>query len=210
MPLMTFWSSTRATDHDKGGQKISEKLEDFLAQKVQYSGTIKRHIPKLKGGNSFTGYASGQRVIVKINPVRNRTKDAALAGGGFGAGGGAQNLYHHVRYISRSGAGEEGARAPAGQGAEITGHVIDKGAADELTDKKYLRVSDLSETIHYVPIGENEAYDKLEPGSLICVRPGASSSGKADYNINRIARQNGGISCHKNFKPNNISSPSLV
>jgi type IV secretory pathway VirD2 relaxase len=57
-------------------------------------------------GNSFAGSFSGQRVVVKINPVQNRTK-----GVGAGAGSGAKNLYQHVRYISRSGAGKEETQA---------------------------------------------------------------------------------------------------
>ena len=57
-------------------------------------------------GNSFAGSFSGQRVVVKINPVQNRTK-----GVGVGAGSGAKNLYQHVRYISRSGAGKEETQA---------------------------------------------------------------------------------------------------
>ena len=57
-------------------------------------------------GNSFAGSFSGQRGVVKINPVQNRTK-----GVGVGAGSGAKNLYQHVRYISRSGAGKEETQA---------------------------------------------------------------------------------------------------
>ncbi len=57
-------------------------------------------------GNSFAGSFSGQRVVVKINPVQNQTK-----GVGVGAGSGAKNLYQHVRYISRSGAGKEETQA---------------------------------------------------------------------------------------------------
>jgi len=54
-------------------------------------------------------------------------------------------------------------------------------------------VRDLSRKLHYVPIGESRQYDALEQGSLVRVRPGDHSSGKADYNINLMARQNGGI-----------------
>lgn len=57
-------------------------------------------------GNSFAGSFSGQRVVVKINPVQSRTK-----GVGVGAGSGAKNLYQHVRYISRFGAGKEETQA---------------------------------------------------------------------------------------------------
>ena len=81
----------------------------------------------------------------------------------------------------------------AGEGRVIEGRVKDKGFMDELTDRKYLVVSDAHEKLHYVPIGEIQRYDQLEVGSLIRIRPGDQSTGKADYNIDLMARRNGGI-----------------
>jgi len=81
----------------------------------------------------------------------------------------------------------------AGEGQMIEGYIVSKGAADELTDRKYLVVEDMQRGVHYVPIGENYKYDMVREGSLIRVRPGEKSSGKADYNINLIAKQNDGI-----------------
>ena len=81
----------------------------------------------------------------------------------------------------------------AGEGRMIEGYVLSKGAADEITDRKYLVAQDMVGETHYVPIGENYKYDMVREGSLIRVRPGEKSSGKADYNINLIARQNDGI-----------------
>jgi len=326
----------------------------------QGSGSRGKRSGHVARGNSFAGNAFGQRVVIKINPVKNKTK-----GVGAGAGSGAANLYHHVRYISRSGAGEEGEKAVlfdrenegldgkdffelckddrhhfrmiispengseigdfrgyvrdymervegdldtkiewvgavhydtddvhahvimrgvndkgadlvigrdyissglrlraqeiatdllgersldeiqksmesevdkmaitsldkfiekqvdistkndviqklrpqmgveaeglnvysilAGEGQQIEGRVLRKGGVDELTDRKYLVVEDMGKGLHYVPVGENYKFDMVDRGSLIRVRPGEKSSGKADYNINMIATANGGV-----------------
>jgi len=45
-------------------------------------------------------------VVVKITTVKNKTK-----GVGSGANSGGQNLYHHIHYISRNRAGEDGEKA---------------------------------------------------------------------------------------------------
>jgi len=69
----------------------------------------------------------------------------------------------------------------------------EKGFTDEITDKKYLVIEDMANALHYVPVGENMRADDVEQGSLIRIRPGDRSSGKADYNINLIARKNDGV-----------------
>jgi type IV secretory pathway VirD2 relaxase len=81
----------------------------------------------------------------------------------------------------------------AGEGQQIEGRVLRKGGVDELTDRKYLVVEDMDRGLHYVPVGENYKFDMVDAGSLIRVRPGEKSSGKADYNINMIATANGGV-----------------
>lgn len=59
-------------------------------------------------GNSFVGQRYGQRVVVKIRYVKHKP---GMVGAGKGAGGGATALRNHLRYISRSGAGKDGAQA---------------------------------------------------------------------------------------------------
>lgn len=81
----------------------------------------------------------------------------------------------------------------AGEGALVEGRVADKGFMDELSDRKYIVVRDFARKLHYVPVGEIWQYDDLQAGSLVRVHPGDESTGKADYNINLIARKNGGI-----------------
>ena len=81
----------------------------------------------------------------------------------------------------------------AGEGSVVEGRLVDKGPADELTDRKYIVIEALQGGKHYVPVGEPFNYEKIDKGSLVRVKPGDQSSGRADYNINLIARQNDGI-----------------
>jgi len=81
----------------------------------------------------------------------------------------------------------------AGEGETIEGFVKTSGFVDEITDRKYLVLEDMGDRLHYVPVGGNARIEDLQQGSLIRIRPGDRSSGKADYNINLIARQNSGV-----------------
>src|SRR3989338_703336 len=89
-------------------KSVFKKLRRHAGAEVKNrgAGTRLKMRDGILRGNSFAGSFSGQRVVVKINPVQNRTK-----GVGVGAGSGAKNLYQHVRYISRSGAGKEETQA---------------------------------------------------------------------------------------------------
>lgn len=103
-----------------GGQTVAarplivtkESPRKAVFYKLNRSGQSSRKMKRLKHragvlrGNVFAGSAYGQRVIIKINPVKNKTR-----GVGAGAGSGGMNLYHHMRYISRSGAGENEEKA---------------------------------------------------------------------------------------------------
>lgn len=81
----------------------------------------------------------------------------------------------------------------AGEGAVIEGRVQEKGFADEITDRKYIVVRDMEANIHHVPVGDFGRYDELQDGSLIRVRPGDQSTGKADHNIKHVAKEKDGI-----------------
>ncbi len=81
----------------------------------------------------------------------------------------------------------------ATEGQEIEGRIRDKGFMDEMADRKYIVVRDFQERLHYVPVGEIRQYEQLEPGSIVRVRPGDQSTGKADYNIKLMADRNEGI-----------------
>ena len=57
----------------------------------------------------------------------------------------------------------------AGEGQVIEGRVLDKGPADELSDKKYIVVESLSGGKHYVPVGEAFNYDEVNKrGWCVC------------------------------------------
>ena len=75
----------------------------------------------------------------------------------------------------------------------IEGRVIDMGLTDELTDRKYLVVESIQGGKHYIPVGEPFYYDQLQKGSLVRIRPFDHSSGRADFNIDLVARQFDGI-----------------
>jgi hypothetical protein len=71
--------------------------------------------------------------------------------------------------------------------------VVTKGTHDELYDRKFVVVKEVSGKLHYVPTGEFKDYDDLVEGSLVRVRPGEAGTGKADHNIAHVAALNGGI-----------------
>ena len=76
---------------------------------------------------------------------------------------------------------------------QLEGRLISKGFADELSDRKYIVLGEIGGGKHYVPVGEYARYDELEEGALLRVRSGHESTGKADYNIDKIAAKNEGI-----------------
>ena len=81
----------------------------------------------------------------------------------------------------------------AGEGATIVGRVVDKGIMDELYDRKYVLVQDMTAKLHFVPVGEARAYDLVGKGSLVTIKPGDQSTGKADHNIKIVAGLNRGV-----------------
>lgn len=80
-----------------------------------------------------------------------------------------------------------------GQGPTVEGRVVAKGFADEIGDRQYVVVREMTGGLHYVPVGTYKYYDDLKEGSLVRVKSGESSQGKADYNISRLAGENNGI-----------------
>lgn len=80
-----------------------------------------------------------------------------------------------------------------GQGPTVTGRIVDKGIMDELYDRKYVVVEDMEAKLHFVAVGETRSYDKAEKGSLVTVKPGGQSTGRADQNIKMIADMNDGL-----------------
>ncbi len=79
------------------------------------------------------------------------------------------------------------------EGKSLEGRLVSKGYADELNDRKYIVLDEIGGGKHYVPLGEYARYDELKKGTLLRVRSGHGSTGKADHNIQMIAGQNKGI-----------------
>ncbi|MCD8520542.1 MAG: DUF3363 domain-containing protein [Alphaproteobacteria bacterium] len=66
-----------------------------------------------------------------------------------------------------------------GQGPEVSGRIVDKGIMDELYDRKYVVVEDMSAKLHFVAVGDARSHDKVEKGSLVTIKPGSQATGKA-------------------------------
>lgn len=81
----------------------------------------------------------------------------------------------------------------SGTGPTVEGRVVAKGFHDEISDRHYVVVKEMSGDLHYVPVGTFKRYDDLQEGSLVRVSAGEQGTGKADYNIATIAEQNNGI-----------------
>jgi type IV secretory pathway VirD2 relaxase len=81
----------------------------------------------------------------------------------------------------------------SGETRVIEGYIVDKGLHEEMMERKYVVVRDMSSKLHYVPVAEFKGYDKLEKGALVKLAPGGQSTGKADLNIAEQAQKNGGV-----------------
>lgn len=80
-----------------------------------------------------------------------------------------------------------------GQGPTLEGRVVAKGFYDEISDRHYIVMREMTGGLHYVPVGSYKYFDDLQEGSLIRISAGASGSGKADYNIATQAKFHHGI-----------------
>lgn len=180
---MAVTSLDRFIEKQAGEDRVIDvrKANNF-GKDIHYEGLIKGRLRYLETAGLAVENPPGvfqldenyQDVLFKIATKNDVIKKLRLA-----LGQGVEGI--HVYSIS------------AGEGQIVEGRVLSKGDEDELTDRKYLVVEDMNKAVHYVPIGENYKFDLVEKGSLIRVRPGEKSSGKADYNINLMAMKNGGV-----------------
>ena len=90
-------------------------------------------------------------------------------------------------------------RAPAEQvlhptesGASVTGRVVARGLADELSDRHYLIVDGIDGRSHYVDIGKGGEVEPLPDGAIVRISPRAAGSDETDRRIAEIAATNGG------------------
>ncbi|MBI1302071.1 MAG: DUF3363 domain-containing protein [Alphaproteobacteria bacterium] len=170
-------------DHMNEERVVDVRKKNNFGKSQHYEQVIKGRLRYLESTGLATEYPPGVFTMEKdfrdvLYGIQNRADIVARLSGSFEE----QELERLSLYSIK-----------AGEGAVIEGFVKEKGFTDEITDKKYLVVEDMGQGLHYVPVGENTRADDLERGSLIRVKPGDRSSGKADYNINAIARDNGGV-----------------
>lgn len=80
-----------------------------------------------------------------------------------------------------------------GQGPTLEGRVVAKGFYDEISDRHYIVMREMTGGLHYVSVGSYKYFDDIQEGSLLRISAGASGSGKADYNIATQAKLHHGI-----------------
>jgi len=79
-----------------------------------------------------------------------------------------------------------------GSRVDVTGRVIERGLADELSDRHYLIVDGIDGRSHYVDIGKGEASEALPPGAIVRVVSHSATVRDSDRRIAEIAAANRG------------------
>lgn len=78
----------------------------------------------------------------------------------------------------------------------ITGRVVDRGVADEMSDRRYLLVDGRDGQAYYVPLGEysERAGHEAAVGSIVTIAPAAKQAARAaDRNLARFALRHEGV-----------------
>ena len=82
---------------------------------------------------------------------------------------------------------------PAENGASsVTGRVMARGLADELTDRHYLIVDGVDGRVHYVDIGKGTATDPMPLGAIVKIDPKRAEPREVDRTVASIAAAHGG------------------
>lgn len=76
--------------------------------------------------------------------------------------------------------------------APLTGRVVARGLADELSDRHYLVVDAVDGRIHHIEIGNADAIETTPEGSIVAVTPKQATVKAADRTIAAIADAHGG------------------
>src|SRR5690606_10312093 len=75
----------------------------------------------------------------------------------------------------------------------VTGRVLSKGLADEITDRQYVILDGTDGFSHYIDIGQPKADDPVIEGSIIAVSPKAKGARDVDNRIAEVAQANRGV-----------------
>lgn len=78
-------------------------------------------------------------------------------------------------------------------GVDVTGRVVERGLADELSDRHYLIVDGIDGRSHYVEIGKGEATEALPSGAIVRVASRSVAVRESDRRIAEIAAANNGL-----------------
>ena len=76
--------------------------------------------------------------------------------------------------------------------APLTGRVVTRGLADELSDRHYLLVDAIDGRVHYIDIGNADATEPTPEGSIVAVTSKQASVKAVDQTIAAIAEAHGG------------------
>ena len=76
--------------------------------------------------------------------------------------------------------------------ANVTGRIVARGLADELSDRHYLIVDGIDGRSHYVDIGRGGEVEPFPDGAIVRLTPRAAAPGETDWRIAGIAAANGG------------------
>ncbi len=76
--------------------------------------------------------------------------------------------------------------------APLTGRVVTRGLADELSDRHYLMVDAIDGRVHYIDLGNADATEPAPEGSIVAVTSKQASAKAVDQTIAAIAVAHGG------------------
>lgn len=86
----------------------------------------------------------------------------------------------------------DGGSLATGQEQPITGRVLKRGLADELTDRHYLMVEATDGRVHYVDVGQGDRLAALAKSAIVRVTSTVPELRPSDHTIVAVAARNGG------------------
>ena len=96
----------------------------------------------------------------------------------------------------------DGIAVIAGKATAVTGRLVERGLADELTDRHYVVVETLDGRIHYADIGAGDRTAPLPSGAILQLTPNKPEVRPADLTIAEVARSSDGyysVEAHLRF-----------
>ena len=118
-------------------------------------------------------------------------------------------LHHELKAIRMEQAApdaviHDGQTPATGQERPVTGRVLKRGLADELTDRHYLMVEATDGRVHYIDIGRGDRVEALGKQAIVRVTATIPELRPSDHNIVAVAARNGGyysVDAHLKLEP---------